>query len=71
MLGLFQRIHKGGQTIIMVTHSAQAASFASRVLFIKDGEVYNQIYRGEVAREEFYQKIMDTLTVVTGGGEPE
>ena len=71
LLNLFQRIHKSGQTIIMVTHSAQAASYASRVVFIKDGEVYNQIYRGEVAREDFYQKIMDTLTVVTGGGEPE
>ena len=71
LLSLFRRIHKSGQTIVMVTHSAQAASYASRVLFIKDGEVYNQIYRGEITREDFYQKIMDTLTVITGGGEAE
>ena len=71
LLSLFRRIHKSGQTIVMVTHSAQAASYASRVLFIKDGEVYNQVYRGEVTREDFYQKIMDTLTVITGGGEAE
>ena len=71
LLGLFRRVHKAGQTIIMVTHSAQAASYASRVLFIKDGEVYNQIYRGETDREAFYQKILDTLTVITGGGEAE
>ena len=71
LLTLFRSIHKSGQTIIMVTHSAQAASYASRVLFIKDGEVYNQIYRGETAREAFYQKIMDTLTVITDGGDAE
>lgn len=69
LLGVFRQIHEDGQTIIMVTHSAQAASFASRVLFIKDGLVYNQIYHGEVSREAFYQKIMDTLTVVSGGGD--
>mgnify|MGYP000875400283 CR=1 FL=1 len=58
-----------GQTILMVTHSAQAASRASRVLFIKDGEVFHQIYRGEKTKEEMYQMISDTLTILMTGGE--
>lgn len=59
----------GGQTILMVTHSVKAASHASRVLFIKDGEVFHQIYRGQCSDQELYQKISDTLTMVaTGGG---
>ena len=53
----------------MVTHSAQAASHASRVLFIKDGEVFHQIYRGTKTRQEMYQMIADTLTILTTGGE--
>ena len=52
----------------MVTHSAQAASRASRVLFIKDGEVFHQIYRGEKTKEEMYQMISDTLTILMTGG---
>ena len=56
-------------TILMVTHSAQAASHASRVLFIKDGEVFHQIYKGSKSRQEMYQMIADTLTILTTGGE--
>ena len=53
----------------MVTHSTKAASHANRVLFIKDGEVYHQIYKGISATEEFYAKINDTLTVLVAGGD--
>ena len=69
LLRLFSDINRGGQTIIMVTHSVKAASSASRVLFIKDGEVYHQIYRGESTNEQLYQKISDTLTMLATGGE--
>ena len=69
LLRLFNTINEDGQTILMVTHSVKAASHAGRVLFIKDGEVYHQIYRGESTDEELYQKISDTLTVLTTGGE--
>lgn len=67
LLKLFGEINKKGQTILMVTHSAKAASHAGRVLFIKDGEVFHQIYRGDDTNEEFYQKIADTLTVLATG----
>ncbi len=69
LLRLFAEINKAGQTILMVTHSVKAASHASRVLFIKDGEVFHQIYRGENTNEQLYQKISDTLTMLTTGGE--
>lgn len=69
LLGLFADINKDGQTILMVTHSVKAASHAGRVLFIKDGEVFHQLYRGENTREQFYQKISDTLTLLQAGGE--
>lgn len=69
LLGLFSDINKDGQTILMVTHSVKAASHAGRVLFIKDGEVFHQLYRGENTREQFYQKISDTLTLLQAGGE--
>jgi len=69
LLELFGEINRQGQTILMVTHSVKAASHANRVLFIKDGEVFHQIYRGLRTRLEFYQNISDTLTVIaTGGG---
>ena len=58
-----------GTTILMVTHSVKAASHASRVLFIKDGEVGHQLYRGALGRDEMYQKISDTLTILATGGE--
>ena len=69
LLRLFNTINEDGQTILMVTHSVKAASHAGRVLFIKDGEVYHQIYRGDSTEEQMYQKISDTLTVLTTGGE--
>ena len=64
----FEEINRKGQTILMVTHSIKAASHAGRVLFIKDGTVFHQIYRGELQREAMYQKISDTLTLLTTGG---
>lgn len=69
MLRLFNAINANGQTIIMVTHSVKAASHAGRVLFIKDGEVFHQIYRGNCTNEQLYQKISDTLTMIATGGE--
>ena len=69
LLRLFGRIDRGGQTILMVTHSVRAASHAGRVLFIKDGEVYHQLYRGQSTETELYQKISDTLTMLATGGE--
>ncbi len=69
LLGLFEEINREGQTILMVTHSIKAASHANRVLFIKDGEVFHQLYRGNCTKDELYQKISDTLTVIATGGE--
>ncbi len=69
LLGLFNKINRGGQTILMVTHSVKAASHAGRVLFIKDGEVFHQIYRGNNTDEQLYQKISNTLTMIATGGE--
>ncbi|MDO5145059.1 MAG: ABC transporter ATP-binding protein [bacterium] len=78
LMALFEEINRAGQTILMVTHSAQAASSSGRVLFIKDGMVYNQMYRGKMSREAFYQKIMTSMAVMTSpaseievGGEEE
>ena len=70
LLGLFAQVNRLGQTQLMVTHSVKAASHAGRVLFIKDGEVFHQLYRGESSNQQFYQKIADTLTVLSTGGEP-
>ena len=67
LLDLFGQINAAGQTILMVTHSVRAASRAGRVLFIKDGRVFHQIYRGEATSEQLYQKISDTLTMLQGG----
>ena len=69
ILALFNQINEDGQTILMVTHSIKAASHAKRVLFIKDGEVFHQLYRGDMSTEELYAKISDTLTILTTGGE--
>ena len=69
LLRLFSRINQDGRTILMVTHSAKAASHANRVLFIKDGEVFHQIYRGSSTNEQLYQKISDTLTMLATGGD--
>ncbi|MEA4828341.1 ABC transporter ATP-binding protein [Clostridium sp. JNZ J1-5] len=69
LLKLFSEINREGQTILMVTHSTKAASHAGRVLFIKDGEVFHQIYKGSMSNEEMFEKISNTLTVIaTGGG---
>lgn len=69
LLGLFSEINRTGQTIVMVTHSVKAASTARRVLFIRDGEVFHQIYRGNDTDEQLYQKISDTLTLLATGGD--
>ena len=69
LLKLFSQLNAEGQTILMVTHSTKAASHAGRVLFIRDGEVFHQIYRGMSTPEEMYQKISDTLTLLASGGE--
>lgn len=68
LLKLFGDINHSGQTIVMVTHSIQAASHAGRVLFIKDGQLFNQIYRGNCTNDQLYHKISDTLTVLLEGG---
>lgn len=69
LLRVFHKINEDGQTILMVTHSVDAASHASRVMFIRDGVVFHQIYRGESTNEQMYQKISDTLTMLRTGGE--
>ena len=69
LLRLFSQIHRKGQTVLMVTHSVKAASCADRVLFIKDGQVFHQLYRGRNTNEQMYQLISDTLTTLATGGE--
>ena len=67
LLHLFEEVNSLGQTILMVTHSVKAASMAKRVLFIKDGQVFHQMYRGDDTDTQMYQKITDTLTLLTTG----
>ncbi len=69
LLKIFDEINHNGQTILMVTHSIKAASHASRVLFIKDGSIFHQIYKGNSTNEQQFQKISDTLTLLMAGGE--
>ncbi len=69
ILKIFSDINKSGQTVLMVTHSVKAASTANRILFIKDGGVFHQIYRGDSTNEQLYKKISDTLTLLATGGE--
>ena len=69
LLKIFSELNASGQTILMVTHSVKAASNAGRVLFIRDGEVFRQLYRGNSTNEEMYRKISDTLTLLARGGE--
>ena len=69
LLRLFNDINGDGQTILMVTHSVKAASHAKRVLFIRDGEVFHQMYRGSLSEESMFAKISDTLTALQTGGE--
>lgn len=69
LLDLFDQINQEGQTILMVTHSVAAASRANRVLFIKDGILYHQLYRGDKSSQELYQQISSTLTLMANRGE--
>ena len=69
LLRQLRSINESGQTILMVTHSNVAASYANRVMFIKDGEVFHQIYRGDMTRDEMLDKICDAVTVLMRGGE--
>lgn len=71
LLRLFTHLNQDGQTILMVTHSVKAASTAGRVLFIKDGKVFHQIYKGNLSETQMYQKISDTMTAITAGGEDD
>ena len=69
LLSLFKKVNQMGQTILMVTHSTKAASNASRVLFIKDGMIFHQIYKGQATDQQMYQSISDTLTLLAQGGD--
>ena len=69
LLEIFDTVNQEGQTILMVTHSTKAASYASRVLFIRDGEVFHQIYKGNQTNQQMYQSISDTLTLLATGGK--
>ena len=69
LLALFKRVNQMGQTVLMVTHSTKAASNASRVLFIKDGTIFHQIYKGQATDQQMYQSISDTLTLLAQGGD--
>lgn len=71
LLRLLGEVNREGQTILMVTHSIQAASHAGRVLFIKDGCVFHQIYRGSQSDEMMYKMISDALTVLQAEQTPE
>ena len=71
LMNLFTTINQEGQTIVMVTHSVKAASSAKRVLFIKDGKVFHQLYRGNLTNEEMYERISDTLKILATGGEED
>ena len=71
LLRIFDGLAAAGQTVLMVTHSVKAASHAGRVLFIKDGALFHQLYRGGDSQERFYGRISDTLTLLAGGGRDE
>ena len=71
LLHLFGKINEAGQTIVMVTHSVRAASHAGRVLFLRDGQVYHQLYRGGMSTESMFARISDTLTALSGGEQDE
>lgn len=71
LMNLFTTINQEGQTIVMVTHSVKVASSAKKVLFIKDGKVFHQLYRGNLTNEEMYERISDTLKILTTGGEED
>ena len=68
LLDLFTKVNQAGQTILMVTHSALAASYSKRTLFIKDGLIYHELYRGDSSQQEYLQKISAGLTALTSEG---
>ena len=70
LLEQFANLNQNNETtILMVTHSSKAASYASRVLFIKDGQIFHQLYKGDMSNQEMYQAISDTLTMLLSGGQ--
>ena len=69
LMRMLERFNSLGQTILIVTHIAQAAAYARRVLFIRDGELFNQLYKGDEDNRTFFEKIMSATTVLTAGGE--
>lgn len=69
LLQLFKKINMYGQTILMVTHSVKAASHAKRVLFLRDGEIFHQLYKGDMSEAELHKKISDTLVLLAAGGD--
>lgn len=66
LMKLFREINQNNQTILMVTHSNIDASYAERVIFIKDGKLYHEIYRGEESRDEYQKRIADSLAILNG-----
>jgi putative ABC transport system ATP-binding protein len=68
LMRLFGELNRDGQTILMVTHSIKAASHAGRVLFLRDGALFHQLYKGELTVEQMYVRIADTLTLLASGG---
>ncbi|MDO4671027.1 MAG: ABC transporter ATP-binding protein [Aerococcus sp.] len=68
-MALFDRLNQAGNTILMVTHSIRAASACQRVLFIRDGRIYNELYRGESSQAEYQERISNTLSLLNQGGE--
>lgn len=69
ILNLFGKVNRAGQTILMVTHSLKAASFSNRVLFIKDGRVYHEIYRGDNNNQEFMERIILAQNMLSNRGD--
>lgn len=69
LMKLFRKINQNNQTILMVTHSNIDASYAERVIFIKDGKLYHEIYRGEESRDEYQKRIADSLSILNGRGD--
>jgi len=69
ILHLFDTVNQNGQTIIMVTHSAAAASHAKRTLFIKDGQIYHELFRGDKSFKDYQEQISKTMMTLTNGGE--
>lgn len=69
ILNLFDEVNRQGQTIIMVTHSTAAASYTHRTLFIKDGKIYHELYRGQMSQSKYQEQISNTMMTLTNGGE--